>query len=80
MQYGVPPVSRSQRSGFFDITALKMSKELFRSPIFGIIISTILNILYLYNWYKSKSFIYLIYLLFLSFLIIKSIHFKIFGK
>ena len=73
----IPPVARSQRSGFLDETVLKISKELFEIPIFGIGIGGIINILFLYLCYKSATFISLCTFLLLYYLIIRIIQIKI---
>ena len=79
MQYDIPPVARSQRSGFLDETVLKISKELFEIPIFGIGIGGIVNILFIYLCYKSVTFFSLCTFLFLYYFIIRIIQIKILG-
>jgi hypothetical protein len=77
MKFDIPPVARSQRSGFLDEAILTISKELFEIPLFGIGICGIVNILFLYLCYKKTAFISLCVFLLLYYLIIKIIQVKI---
>ena len=79
MKYDIPPVARSQRSGILDEKILQLSNELFEIPLFGYGISGIINILFIYLWYKKVTFFSLIFFLFLYYLIIRIIQIKILG-
>ena len=77
MKYDIPPIAKSQRSGLLDEMTLKISKELFEIPSFGIGICGIVNILFIYLCYKKATFISLCVFLLLYYLIIKIIQIKI---
>lgn len=79
MNTDIPPVARSARSGIVDETILKISGELFEVPFFGYGIAIIINILYVYYWYKRATFFSLLYFIFLFWLIIRVIQTKILG-
>ena len=79
MKVDIPPIAKSQRSGFIDEKILEFSKELFEIPLYGFGIATILNIFYLYYWYKRASLFSLIYFIFLFYIISKAIQAKILG-
>ena len=80
MEYDIPPVAKSQRSGFLDETILQISKELFEIPLFGIGISGIINILIIYLWYKRVTVFFILFFLFLYYLIIRVIQIRILGR
>ena len=77
MKFDIPPVARSQRSGFLDEAILTISKEIFEIPLFGFGICGIVNILFIYLCYKKASFISICFFLLLYYLIIKIIQVKI---
>ena len=79
MEYDIPPVAKSQRSGYLDVKILQISKQLFEIPLFGIGISGIINILIIYLWYKKFCLFSIICFLFLYYLIIRIIQIRILG-
>ncbi len=79
MKSGFPQFAKSQRSGFIDEKILELSQELFEIPLFGYGIAAILNIFYLYYWYKKASLFSLIYFIILFYIITKIIQTKILG-
>lgn len=79
MKYYIPPVAKSQRSGFLDEKVLQISKELFEIKIFGIGVTGFVNILFIYSWIKGVTFFSLCCFLFIYFLIVKAIQIKILG-
>ena len=79
MKFDIPPVAKSQRSGFLDEKILEISSELFENKIFGIGVSGFVNILFIYSWIKHVSFFSLCTFLFVYYLTIKAIQIKILG-
>ena len=77
MKFDIPPVAKSQRSGFLDEKILQLSKELFEIPIFGIGVAGLINILFLYLCYKGVTFLSLFFFLFIYYLIIRIVQIKI---
>ena len=47
MNEEIPPIAKSQRSGFLDETILNFSSKLFEKPIIGYIIAALYNIFYI---------------------------------
>ena len=80
MKYDIPPVSKSQRSGYLDQKILQISSELFENKIFGIGITGFVNILFIYSWIKHVPFFSLCIFLFLYYLIIRTIQIKLLGR
>ena len=79
MKFDIPPIAKSQRSGFLDEKILQISSELFQNKIFGIGVSGFVNILFVYLWIKHVSFFSLCTFLFLYYLIIRAIQIKLLG-
>jgi hypothetical protein len=79
MKFDIPPVARSQRSGFLDEKILQISGELFENKLFGLGVTGFVNILFIYLWYKRVSFVSICSFLFLYYLIIRAIQIKILG-
>ena len=77
MNEEVPPIAKSQRSGFLDETILNFSSKLFEKPIFGYIIAALYNIFYIYYWYKHINLISIVVLSILYFIIISIIQVKL---
>lgn len=80
LKLDIPPVERSQRSGFLDEKVLEISKELFEIPIFGYAAGALFNIFYLYHWYKRTTLFSLFYFIFLYYIILRTIQTKFFVK
>ena len=78
MKFDIPPVAKSQRSGFLDETVLNFSTKLFEKPIFGYIIAVLYNILFIYYWYNRTSLFSIIAFSILYFIIIKIIKIRLF--
>ena len=76
MKFDIPPIAKSQRSGFLDESVLNFSTKLFQKPIFGYIRAVIYNIFFLYYWYNRTSLFSIITFTILYFIIIKIIQFK----
>jgi len=79
MKFDIPPIEKSKRSGLLDETVLKLSKGLFEIPLFGYGIAIIVNILFIYLWYKRTTFFSLCFFFFLYYIIIRIIQIKILG-
>lgn len=68
MKYSLPPFNEKEKRGALEQKILDFSTELFRNPKLGLGLSIILNILYIYSYFKSKGVIsILFYLLFAYF-------------
>ena len=78
MNQEIPPIAKSQRSGFFDEAILNFSSKLFEKQILGYIIAIIFNIFYIYYWYKHTNIFSIITFSILYFLIIRIIQIKVF--
>lgn len=77
MKYSLPPFNEKPERGFFEQKLIDFSSELFKNPIVGISMLLILNLLYLYAYFKSKSIISILIYLFLAYLIISLILAKV---
>ena len=77
MRSDIPPVAKSQRSGFLDETVLNFSSKLFEKPIFGYVISILFNIFYIYYWYKRTNIFSILTFSIIYFIIIKIIQIKL---
>ena len=75
----IPPVERSKRSDFLDEEILQISENLFENHLFGYGVGIILNVFYLYYWYKRATIFSLVNFLVLYYIIIKIIQIKILG-
>lgn len=80
MEYDYKAHERNKRRGFLEESLLKISKELFEIPLYGIGICGITNILFLYLCYKRTTFISLCIFFTLFYLIIKIVQNKILGR
>ena len=76
MKFDIPPIAKSQRSGFLDESVLNFSTKLFQKPIFGYITAVLYNIFFLYYWYNRTSLFSIITFTILYFIIIKIIQIK----
>ena len=78
MRENVPPIAESKRANCLDEKILEFSSDLFKIPQFGYAISLVLNLLYIYLWYKKTTIFSLIIRVFLFYLILKLIQKQIF--
>ena len=77
MKYSLPPFNEKPERGFFEQKIIDFSSELFKIPIIGISLLLIINLLYLYAYFKSRSIISILLYLFLAYLIISLILSKV---
>ena len=77
MNQDIPPVAKSERSGFIDESVLNFSTKLFECKILGYIIAIIFNIFYIYYWYHHANLLSIITFAVLYFLIVRIIQIKI---
>jgi len=80
MRTDIPPIEKSQRSGFFDEKVLEISKRLFTTPLFGYGVGAIFNLFYLINWYNKATLFYLINFIFLFYLVVTIIQTHVLGQ
>ena len=69
MKYNLPPFNEKVPRGYFEQSILDFSEDLFKKPLLGYALGIIVNILYIYSYYKSKSCFSIIIYLFLAYLI-----------
>ena len=69
MKYNLPPFNEKVPRGYFEQSILDFSEDLFQKPFLGYALGIIVNILYIYSYYKSKSCLSIIIYLFLAYLI-----------
>ena len=79
MKYSLPPFNEKEQREFFEQKINDFSMSLFNIKIIGIIISTLLNILYLYLCFKKRSTFAIIFYLFIIYSTIVMITTKIFN-
>ena len=73
MQPDIPPVAKSQRSGFIDETILSFSTKLFQNIIYGYIVALLYNLVYIYYWKKNTNIFSIFTLTLFYFLLVKII-------
>ena len=73
MKYSLPPFNEKEKRGFIEEKILDFSKQIFRTPIFGIILSVLLNLLFLHMYFSSRSVISILFYLYFIYLIISII-------
>ena len=76
MKFDIPPIAKSQRSGFLDESVLNFSTKLFQKPIFGYITVVLYNIFFLYYWHNRTSLFSIITFTILYFIIVKIVQIK----
>lgn len=77
--YRVKEYPNKEKGFFFDEEKFaKFSYDLFKVPIFAIICSIYLNILYLYSWKKQMNNLSIVVNIFINYLIIETILQRIF--
>ena len=79
MKFSLPPFNEKPKRGFFEQKIFDFSEELFKSPILGISVLLIINLLYLYTYVKSRSLISLLFYLFFAYIILSMIVAKVLG-
>ena len=77
MKYNLPPFNEVVKRGLFEQHILDFSSELFKNQLFGIAISVIFNIVFLFSCFKVKSCLSIILYIFLVYLIFAIILFQI---
>ena len=80
MQPDIPPVAKSQRSGFLDESILSFSTKLYENIIFGYAIAILYNLFYLYYWQSHTNIFSIISFTIFYFLVVKIIQIKCFQK
>ena len=69
MKYNLPPFNEKVPRSFFEQTILDFSSELFKNPYLGYTVAFLINLLYIYTYYKSKSCISILIYLFMAYLL-----------
>lgn len=69
MNMSLPPFNEKEKRTYIEETILNFSSQLFRNPKLGLALSLILNILYLYSYFKKKSTLSMLSQFFLLYLI-----------
>ena len=80
MQPDIPPVAKSQRSGFIDEAILSFSSKLFQNILYGYFVSILYNFIYLYYWRTNNNIFSIITLTIFYFLLVKIIQILCFEK
>ena len=79
MKYSLPPFNEKEQREYFEQKIHDFSISLFKNKIIGIIISTILNVLYLYICFQKRSITAIIFYLLIVYSTIIMIMTKIFN-
>ena len=66
MKYNLPPFNEKVPRGYFEQSILDFSEDLFKNPYIGFALGIMVNILYIYSYYKSKSCLSIITYLIIS--------------
>ena len=69
MNMSLPPFNEKEKRTYIEETILNFSSQLFRNPKLGLALSLILNILYLYSYFKKKSTLSMLFQFILLYLI-----------
>ena len=77
MKYNFPPFNEKEERNFVEQKIIGFSTELFRNTTFGLILIIVINLLYLYAFFKSISIISIILYLFLMYLILSIVFAKL---
>ena len=77
MKYNLPPFNEKVPRGFFEQSILDFSSELFKKPLLGLALGIMVNILYIYSYFKSRSCFSIIIYLFLAYLLYSIIFSKL---
>jgi len=70
MKYSLPPFNEKEKRGFIEEKVLDFSNQIFRTPLFGIILSIFLNLLFLHMYFRSRSVISILFYLYFIYLVI----------
>ena len=73
MQPDIPPIAKSQRSGFIDETILSFSSKLFQNILYGYTVSILYNLIYIYYWKTNTNIFSIFTLTIFYFLLVKII-------
>ena len=80
MQPDIPPIAKSQRSGFIDETILSFSSKLFQNILYGYAVSILYNLIYIYYWKTNTNIFSIFTLTIFYFLLVKIIQILCFEK
>jgi len=80
MQPDIPPIAKSQRSGFIDETILSFSSKLFQNILYGYTVSILYNLIYIYYWKTNTNIFSIITLTIFYLLLVKIIQILCFEK
>ena len=80
MQPDIPPIAKSQRSGFIDETILSFSSKLFQNILYGYTVSILYNLIYIYYWKTNANIFSIFTLTIFYFLLVKIIQILCFEK
>ena len=80
MQPDIPPIAKSQRSGFIDETILSFSSKLFQNILYGYTVSILYNLIYIYYWKTNTNIFSIFTLTIFYFLLVKIIQIQCFEK
>ena len=80
MQPDIPPIAKSQRSGFIDETILSFSSKLFQNILYGYAVSILDNLIYIYYWKTNTNIFSIFTLTIFYFLLVKIIQILCFEK
>ncbi len=77
MKYSLPPFNEKPKRSYIEQKIFEFSYELFKSPIIGISILLVLNLIYIYTYIKSRSIISVLLYLYLAYLVISLVISKV---
>ena len=77
MKYNLPPFNEKEKHGFFEQKILDFSNDLFKNKTFGIALALILNLVFIFLFFKAKSCLSIIICIFLVYLIFSIILFQL---
>jgi len=77
MNYNLPPFNEKEKHGFFEQNILDFSEEIFKNKFFGIALGIILNLIFLYSFFKSKNCLSIVIHIFLVYMVFEIILFKL---
>ena len=78
MKYNLPPFNQKEKRVFLEQKILDFSTELFRNPKLGLFLGILLNVLYIYMYFRSKNIISILLYFFFIYLILSIIISKLF--
>ena len=79
MKYNLPPFNEKEKRIIIEAKIFDFSSELFRNPKLGLFLVILLNILYIYIYFKTKSIISILLYFFLIYLLSSMIIANLFG-